>query len=86
MQSRTPNWKDKGLWRKLRRRCYTSLPDTLPLLIPSPLPSHPLLSSSLFCIYLCLSLSPPLPFSSFLPLKKRWMSRQPNFHSLENPG
>ena len=59
---------------------------TLPVLVPSPLPSHPSSPSPLFCIYLCLNLSPPLPFLPSCHPERRWMSRQPNLHSLENPG
>lgn len=57
---------------------------------PTPRPLSPPLSSLPpllhFSVSVCLNLSPPLPFLPSCHRERRWMSRQPNLHSLENPG
>lgn len=71
----TPNWKDKGFGGSWGGDATHPCPEPSPSSSPPP-PSFSSLPPLLpFCIYLCLGLSPS-SFSSFLPLQKRWMSRE----------
>lgn len=71
MQSGTPSWKDKGLWRKQMRRCHTSLPCMrIPSLPPPQIPLPPPLFTPPPLSPLSLSLFsfPPPPSLSSLPV------------------